>query len=145
MMSNGELHGDMYLKIQSAKALLGIDETNEKYYTFFFLALRQVGVPIKEAVKIIHNELKETKGEINYHYIYSDITTFIHIFSESGNSQVMLPSEKEIEKTGQETLPKNNLGNMVWIETITRAPKTGEEFLRSLKKVRGEIVNPNGG
>lgn len=134
-----------YSQIERAKQLLAIDESNERYYTFLFLALRLTGCKMKEAVKIIQAESRTGSFEINYHHLYRDPSTLSGLIQESGRRFVIMDenSAEKMEETNNS--PKSILSHLIWIETITRAPRNDTDFSREIRKVRAEIVNPAGG
>jgi len=141
---------DRYTQLERARQLLPIDETNPRYYTLLYVALRLSGCGVKESVKIINAEAKEKNIQVDYHHLYRELNTFMEVINESGERgfklKMKLPAEEAIERLEERnTPPKNNLGHIIWIEAITRAPKTAMEFTRELRKVKSEIVNPTGG
>ena len=138
---------DNYNQIERARNLLYIDETDEKYYSLLFVALRCVGITMKESITIIRGELKNTDIQISYHDIYRDISMLAQIFQEGGTHEVKVPAEELVQKLESKSQrpPKGTLGHLVWIETITRSPESEREFKKVLKVVRNEIVNPTGG
>jgi len=136
---------DKYLLLEKAKNLLPMDETHEHYYTFLFIALRMVGCSITTSVQVIQAESREAEVVVCYHDLYKDLNTY-GILMQEGGKRPNLISESDLEKMETESgQPKNNFGQMVWIETITRVPKSSEEFAREIKRIKAELVNPAGG
>lgn len=143
-----ELDDDaLFSKIQDAQNLLGLDQTDVKYYSFFFLALRAVGLSLKDTVRVIQGELRNNaNGEVSYEHLYADMPAVAHIWQESGEHSLRIPSLRDVnKKIGNNLKPKSKLGQLVWIETIIRCPDSLEEFSKELKLVKEEIVNPYGG
>ena len=136
---------DNYELVERAKSLVPMDETNEQYYTFLFIALRAVGCSVKASIKLILSKIKESGGVVNYHLLYRNLQAYVSIIQEVGKPGMII-QEEDVEKLEKQNRPPgNNLGQMIWIETITRYPKSMDAFAREMKKVRAEIVNLQGG
>lgn len=136
----------LFSKIQDAQDLLGLDQTDVKYYSFFFLALRAVGLSLKDTVRVIQGELrKNASGEVSYEHLYTDIPAVAHIWQESGDHSLRMPALQDVNKGLKKLKPKSTLGQLIWIETILTCPPTLDEFIKKLKQVKEEIVNPYGG
>jgi len=135
---------DDYSKIERARLLLPIDETNERYFTLLFVALRLVGCSLKEAIKVVNSEAQG--AEISYKHLYKELSALASIVQESGDTKMGIIPEDGVKRAAEETrAPKGNLGHMIWIEAIIRTPKSKSAFIKELRKVRTEIVNPAGG
>lgn len=147
---------EKYELIQKAEAIIPYEQHDERYATFYFMALRHVGMGLKESVQAVRAKLRKQPSEIKYTMLFFgglEEVKEMNIDDQDGAKFIMSISKLRGAKkhlagyavAEPEETPKGVLGQLIWLEAIRRTPSSNTMFTKTLRKVRSEIVNPNGG
>lgn len=137
-------------KIQKAKELVPYDEYDEHYPIFYFIALRYVGISLKETIRLVREELRKNGNSLDYAKVFitqvsprnEESMKFLQkISTELINLGLQQNNTNYVKATGK--IPKGNLGSMIWVEAIYRNPPNEIAFKNTLEEVSREIVNPD--
>jgi hypothetical protein len=133
---------DDYVRLQQAKDLVSLDETESGYYEFLYLALRFLKTDFKTSVRLVNSLANEHNFKIRYGSIWDHSPEkLIEMKEFLMQLKVMRLDDvrNDIDKD-----PENNLGNLLLLEATTFSCNPQTPLKTTLNKLRLQLVGTGG-